>query len=206
MRPGWHVYWRNPGDAGLPPEIAWTLPPGFTAGEIAWPTPERFVVNDIGNYGYAGSVDLLVPITADPKTVRPAARRDRADPGAGDVARLRRYLHSGRAELALALPVARRAFRPRPGTGGLFAAARERLPRPAGFATRLPYPATDLTLRIPAAALAGIPNPTVSFFPTEPNLIDAAAEPRTRMSSDGLDLLLKRATGPTAVATLPPSA
>ena len=45
MRPGWHVYWRNPGDAGLPPEIAWKLPPGFTAGEIAWPTPERFVVD-----------------------------------------------------------------------------------------------------------------------------------------------------------------
>src|SRR3954454_21773544 len=68
MRPGWHVYWRNPGDAGLPPEIAWTLPPGFTAGQIAWPTPERFVVNDLGNYGYAGSVNLLVPITAAPET------------------------------------------------------------------------------------------------------------------------------------------
>src|SRR4051794_21711535 len=71
MRPGWHVYWRNPGDAGLPTEIAWTLPQGFTAGEIAWPTPERFVVNDIGNYGYAGSVDLLVPITADSKASGP---------------------------------------------------------------------------------------------------------------------------------------
>src|SRR4051794_37648281 len=69
MQPGWHVYWRNPGDAGLPPEIAWTLPSGFIAGEIAWPTPERFVVDQIGNYGYAGAVDLLVPVTAptDPK-------------------------------------------------------------------------------------------------------------------------------------------
>src|SRR4051812_3739680 len=51
MRPGWHVYWRNPGDSGLPTEIAWTLPLGFTSGEIAWPTPERFAVDKIGNYG-----------------------------------------------------------------------------------------------------------------------------------------------------------
>ncbi|MGC2415385.1 MAG: protein-disulfide reductase DsbD domain-containing protein, partial [Stellaceae bacterium] len=62
--PGWHIYWRNPGDSGLPTEIAWDLPAGFSAGEIAWPAPERFVVGTIGNYGYKGSADLLVPITA----------------------------------------------------------------------------------------------------------------------------------------------
>ena len=107
--------------------------------------------------------------------------------------------------MALALPVAAAPSGPDPAQASLFAAARERLPLPAGFATTVAASGTDLTLRLPAAALAGIPNPTVSFFPTEPNLIDAAAEPRTRMSSDGLDLLLKRATGPTAVATLPPS-
>src|SRR4051794_23912366 len=72
IAPGWHTYWRNPGDAGLPTEIAWTLPAGFTAGEIVWPTPERFVVGTIGNYGYHGSADLLVPIAApaDLKTGR----------------------------------------------------------------------------------------------------------------------------------------
>ena len=53
--PGWHVYWRNPGDSGLPTEIAWKLPAGFSAGEIAWPAPERFVLGTIGNYGYSGS-------------------------------------------------------------------------------------------------------------------------------------------------------
>src|SRR5580700_6467224 len=41
MAPGWHTYWRNPGDSGLPTEIAWQLPAGFTAGAIAWPVPER---------------------------------------------------------------------------------------------------------------------------------------------------------------------
>src|SRR2546423_868878 len=63
IAPGWHTYWRNPGDAGLPTEIAWTLPAGFTAGDIVWPVPERFVVDGLGNYGYRNSVDLLVRIT-----------------------------------------------------------------------------------------------------------------------------------------------
>ncbi len=64
VKPGWHVYWQNPGDSGLPTTIDWKLPPGFSAGHILWPVPEHFVQNGIGNYGYAGTVDLLVPIAA----------------------------------------------------------------------------------------------------------------------------------------------
>ncbi len=41
MRQNWHVYWRNPGDSGLPPEVAWTLPAGFSAGPLQWPAPSR---------------------------------------------------------------------------------------------------------------------------------------------------------------------
>src|SRR5947207_15834810 len=63
IAPGWHTYWRNPGDAGLPTEIAWTLPADFSAGDIVWPVPERFVVEGLGNYGYRAAVVLLIPIT-----------------------------------------------------------------------------------------------------------------------------------------------
>jgi len=62
IAPGWHTYWRNPGDSGLPTEIAWQLPEGFSAGDIQWPPPKRFVQGTIGNYGYADTTDLLVPI------------------------------------------------------------------------------------------------------------------------------------------------
>ena len=41
--PGWHTYWRNPGDAGQPTSLAWTLPAGWNASEIVWPQPERFL-------------------------------------------------------------------------------------------------------------------------------------------------------------------
>ncbi|HEX2150413.1 MAG TPA: protein-disulfide reductase DsbD domain-containing protein, partial [Stellaceae bacterium] len=216
MRPGWHVYWRNPGDAGLPPEIAWKLPPGFTAGEIAWPIPERFVVDKIGNYGYGGAVDLLIPVTAptapqtsDPQTSRPMPE-DAAPPGIPISAHATWLVCSdicipGEADLALTLPVTAGPVAPDPANAALFAAARARLPQPARFATRMAASGTDLKLSVPEAALAGISNPTVSFFPHEPNIIDAAAEPRTRTSSDGLDLLLKRASGPAAVTRLPPS-
>ena len=41
LAPGWHTYWKNPGDAGVPPDLELTLPAGSTAGPIAWPTPRR---------------------------------------------------------------------------------------------------------------------------------------------------------------------
>jgi thiol:disulfide interchange protein len=200
MRPGWHVYWRNPGDAGLPTEIAWKLPSGFTAGEIVWPTPERFVVDTIGSYGYEGSVALLVPITA-PTDAQPG--------GVAPVNAHATWLACaeicipGEAELALALPIAAAPAAPDPANAALFAGSRARLPQPAGFATQIVASGTDLTLHIPEAARAGIANPIAAFFPVEANVIDAAAEPRTRNSEDGIDLILKRAAGPAAVATLP---
>lgn len=62
MRPGWHVYWKNPGDSGLPPSVTWTLPPGFEAGPIEWPPPERFLDEGLMTYGYRGEVILPVRI------------------------------------------------------------------------------------------------------------------------------------------------
>ena len=63
IRDGWHTYWRNPGDSGLATTIEWSLPDGFTAGDIHWPYPERIPVGSLMNYGYHGEVYLLIPIT-----------------------------------------------------------------------------------------------------------------------------------------------
>src|SRR5262245_25496653 len=57
----WHVYWKNPGESGLPVEVKqWTLPEGWTAGPILWPTPERSVTIGMVSYGYEGTVVLPV--------------------------------------------------------------------------------------------------------------------------------------------------
>lgn len=65
-QPGWHTYWKNPGDAGLPTTFAWTLPAGVSAGEIAWPTPQRVPLGPLMNYGYDGRLLLPVPISIPP--------------------------------------------------------------------------------------------------------------------------------------------
>jgi thiol:disulfide interchange protein DsbD len=63
MEPGWHTYWKNPGDAGQATEIKWQLPPGVTAGEIQWPLPEKLPPAEVTTYGYEDEVVLLVPLT-----------------------------------------------------------------------------------------------------------------------------------------------
>jgi thiol:disulfide interchange protein DsbD len=64
ITPGWHTYWGvNPGDAGEPTRVEWTLPAGVTAGEIAWPYPSRFPVGIAMSYGYEHGVVLPIPMT-----------------------------------------------------------------------------------------------------------------------------------------------
>jgi thiol:disulfide interchange protein/DsbC/DsbD-like thiol-disulfide interchange protein len=195
IAPGWHTYWRNPGDSGLPTEIAWKLPAGFSAGDIAWPVPERFVLGKIGNYGYQGSADLLVPIAAPANLSPGAAVHLEANASwlvCSDIC------IPGEAKLALDLPVSAERPAAEPSVAALFAAVRDRLPKPAGFATRFAASERDLRLFLPAAALAGINRPTASFFPFDSNIVDAAAEPKEEPRADGLDLVLARASGPTA--------
>ncbi|MEM7408710.1 MAG: thioredoxin family protein [Myxococcota bacterium] len=62
--PGWHVYWRNAGDTGLPPKVAWGLEGSDAApemGPLAWPAPEAFYDREIDllSYGYARPVLLV---------------------------------------------------------------------------------------------------------------------------------------------------
>ena len=63
IQPGWHTYWSNPATWGLPTKLDLTLPPGFEAGPIAWPTPERFASGPVVDYGYSG--EILLPVTIE---------------------------------------------------------------------------------------------------------------------------------------------
>ncbi len=60
---GWHIYWQNPGDSGIPTSLNWqTLPKGVKAGEILWPVPKRAEMGGLVNYGYEKKVILPVPL------------------------------------------------------------------------------------------------------------------------------------------------
>ena len=63
---GWHTYWHNPGEAGVPTEIAATLSPGATTGPIEWPAPGRMTEGPITTYGFSGEVILPVSVALDP--------------------------------------------------------------------------------------------------------------------------------------------
>ncbi|HWK34697.1 protein-disulfide reductase DsbD family protein [Sphingomonas sp.] len=60
---GWHGYWRNPGDAGVETQAAWTLPAGVTAGPIVYPVPHRLLIAGLMNYVYEGPFTQFVTLT-----------------------------------------------------------------------------------------------------------------------------------------------
>ena len=62
MEPGWHTYWKNPGEAGMATKIEWQLPPGVNAGDIQWPLPEKLPPAEVTTYGYSDEVMLIVPL------------------------------------------------------------------------------------------------------------------------------------------------
>ncbi len=68
IKPEWHIYWKNPGDAGLTTSIKLDLPEGFKAGQLQWPTPIRFDQpgSDTVAYGYSTGVLLYTTITPPP--------------------------------------------------------------------------------------------------------------------------------------------
>jgi len=148
MKRGWHTYWKQPGDAGLPLRIDWALPPGFTAGPIEWPAPERIPTGELMSYGYEHEVLLAVVIT-------PPARIETDSvtvAGTFDWLECKDVCLSGSARLEIALPVG--SAPPRPGRSArLFAEARSRLPRaPRGwsFAATAGPRAIELSFRPPA--------------------------------------------------------
>jgi thiol:disulfide interchange protein len=191
VKPGWHIYWQNPGDSGLPTEIDWSLPPALSAGHIRWPAPEHFVQNGIGNYGYAGAADLLVLISATKELATGQAAPIRAEAtwlACADIC------IPGSAKLSLDLPAAAPPSAPDPAAAALFEGARRRLPVAASFETRFASGVHDYRLLVPASALDGLHDPAAMFFPFDASLIDAAAEPEVIRREERLEIGLRKAS------------
>jgi thiol:disulfide interchange protein/DsbC/DsbD-like thiol-disulfide interchange protein len=75
-QPGWHTYWKNAGDSGLPTQLDWELPTGVTSGPVAWPLPTKLSVADLTNYGFEGKTLLGTPLTISPTFNPPAGTLD----------------------------------------------------------------------------------------------------------------------------------
>ena len=64
LESGWHVYWKNPGDAGEPPRIKWTFPQGISASSLQFPIPKRLPLGPLMDFGYEDEVLFPFTVTA----------------------------------------------------------------------------------------------------------------------------------------------
>jgi thiol:disulfide interchange protein len=164
MAPGWHTYWKFSGDAGLPTEIKWNLPPGWRAGEIQWPIPLKTSdPGDILTYGYQDEILLLQEITPPAKIDNSPVRL------VADVDWLvcEKICIPGSAKLELELPTATSS---EPRNTDLFARYRHLLPKkwpdPSLAASSWNYTGADLELKITSDKLASYPR--LDFYPLPP--------------------------------------
>lgn len=178
----WHTYWLNPG-TGLPTSLKWTLPAGWTAGEIQWPAPN--VLKDkggnvVGN-GYEGELFLPVTLTP-PANLAPGASIELK--AAADWLMCEEICVPGSASVALTLPVSADAPKPDPTSGEKIRATVAGLPRAdAAWKVTASRSAKTITLLVSPATSAGAssasaPAPSHLHFFSDDGVI-AFDEPQT---------------------------
>ena len=181
IEPGWHTYWRNPGESGLPTTIDWHLPPGFAAGDIVWPAPRALPAGPLMNYGYEGEVLHLVPVFV------PAAAQ------VGTTASLAAHAEwlvcketciPEAADLTLAVPVSTVAEPSR--WHAAIAATRDALPRPlpAGWQAHATASGALITLSLTPPPNASDPG-RMQYFSNADRRIEASTSQRRVATSNG---------------------
>jgi len=168
MAPHWHTYWKFSGDAGLPSEIKWTLPPGWKAGEIQWPIPLKLMdPGNIQTYGYENEVMLLQEITP------PASISDSSVKLSAEANWLvcERLCIPGSATLPIDLPVGSKNS---PANEEIFSRYRRSLPQnwPGNDVAKASWTRSGAELRLTVESKALANYPVAEFFPLpEGNLV-----------------------------------
>ena len=65
---GWKIYWRSPGDAGLPPELDFSKTPSVMDHHIDFPAPKRFSILGFDSFGYADHVIYPLRLSIAPQS------------------------------------------------------------------------------------------------------------------------------------------
>lgn len=183
MDDGWHIYWRNPGGSGSPPQFSWTLAPTLEVGGVEWPLPSRIVTDGVVSYGYER--DVLLPFPA--KRTRPQAA---ATIGvAVDYVICHDVCVKELASAALYLP-GTGTTRPTADGAALFVRAASLLPESAPLSWKPSARATDeeIVLHLTARGLRG----PVEFLPFANGLIDDGAPQRRVVANGAVTLFLRK--------------
>ena len=185
MKPGWHVYWKNPGDSGLAPKLEWILPKAWTASAFEWPAPRRLEAPPLTSFGYEDEVVFPLTLTV-PADARPGTRSSlRAK---ATWLECRDVCIPGEAGLTLAVGAAR-ASRANELGSTLLAAARAAVPRPdPDAAPGASWDGMKAVLRLNGR------HPRAEFFPSAPNVFDNGSTP-VSVSPAETELTLMPAAG-----------
>jgi thiol:disulfide interchange protein len=188
IAPGWHTYWINPGDAGAPTTIDWSLPPGWRASAIEWPYPKRLPTGPLMDYGYEGKVWLLVKLTAPTDAASgPVTLKAKAN-----WLVCKQVCIPEDVDLSLPLTIGE-ATAPYATIKDEFDAARAKLPVPSPWQAHFENGAA-LDLFIASPALAAAKPKDAAFFPYTEDMIVGRAAQALAMAKDGVGLRL--AAGP----------
>lgn len=181
---GYHTYWQNPGIAGVPTNLIWHLPAGFTAGPIQWPCPEKTMMAVYPVHGYERDVLLMVDIQAPKKIDRPDVTL-KADASWMACAN---GCFPGSAKLEIVLPISNTpAADTNTNTTASFAQATEEIPVPLEHWTVELLAAKDakeIKLHLKPDSTA-VPTPTGIYFFSSDGQISSDQPQRVETGADG---------------------
>ncbi len=187
LREGWHVFWINPGDAGLPLELDWSLPEGFTTGEIVHPAPAYIPVGPLASYAHEGAPVFLVSVTA-PRDIEVGETIDIAIDARWQTCEDICVPEEGRFEFSL--PVVAAAERDR-SFSDLFATARASQPKVLDAAAEISVTQNAYELRL--SPPADFSPDDAFFFAAPEGVIEAAA--KQQVDVDGVEAVITMTPG-----------
>jgi thiol:disulfide interchange protein DsbD len=183
--PGWHTYWRNPGDAGEAPKLDWTLPAGWKTGDVVWPAPKRLPVGPLMDYGYENEVYLPVPVTAPVSAPigKPATLK-----AAVSILVCKDVCVPEDATVRLDLPV---SAGPAPASNPAIAAALAAAPKGPPLQAAMSYQGGVIRLAVLDGALHGPAVRDAYFYPYSSSVIDQPKPQAVERGPGGLTLTLQ---------------
>jgi thiol:disulfide interchange protein len=189
LEPGWHIYWKNPGDSGEPPHIRWTLPEGVAAGPLQFPAPKRLPLGPLMDFGYEDEV--LFPFRLEfAKSVKPGTAVLHAKV---DWLVCREVCIPGKAELEVTQKILATAplAEPEDGPGvEIWKRLAVLLPNALPADARAVFQPSKEGFRL--AVETGQRESTAEFFPDDQDILDNPAPQKVTPTASGLVLNLKK--------------
>ena len=201
LTPEWHLYWKNPGSVGRPPQMKWDNPSWVTVKEPLWPPPEIIQTQYATSFGYFKSLFLLIPVKVKPNELKGLtfiSLKMKVQWFA-----CQRFCQTGQSFLTLTLPIQSQQARPTPFFH-LFSKARAALPKevPPNWKVSMAEDLKQFVLSIESSFKDRkkyqkyndpfLNQKSIFFFPEHPDLVDYLAPQTLALSPHKITLDIQK--------------